>query len=155
MSDYNLRRRAAGKNSQIPDEHRVQELPDSYSDSDGQREEPVAKKKRSANDRAADEDDYSPWVDVLRVLSFLVFAWIGLSYLISGGESYTWGWKQTPKALTADYWKNQLVSIEYTLFLVAAKQSARSFCYSSLTDPPVIERPSPPHSHRIEGIRRP
>lgn len=69
----------------------------------------VEKKRRTARDRVEDEDDYSPWLDVLRVLSFLVIASCGLSYLVSGGESFTWGLRHPPKYLDAAWWKAQWV----------------------------------------------
>lgn len=59
--------------------------------------------------RAKAEDGYAPWVDILRVLTFLLFASCGLSYLISGGESLTWGMKNKPNYLKLDYWKSKLV----------------------------------------------
>lgn len=67
--------------------------------------------KRSAKGRVDDEDadGYSPWLDVLRVLSFLLLASAGLSYVISGGESYTWGLRHPPKYLQTKWWKAQFV----------------------------------------------
>ncbi len=59
--------------------------------------------------RADDEDAYSPWLDVLRVLTFLFIASCGLSYLISSGETWFWGMKNPPGYLRADWWKSQLV----------------------------------------------
>lgn len=56
------------------------------------------------------EDAYSPWVDVLRVVTFLVLASCGLSYLISGGETWFWGMKNPPNYLQVGWWKSQLVS---------------------------------------------
>ena len=56
-----------------------------------------------------DEDDYSPWMDVLRVISFLIVASCGLSYLVSNGESFTWGLRHPPKYLDAAWWKAQWV----------------------------------------------
>ncbi|KAI1343920.1 cytochrome b5 [Xylariaceae sp. FL0016] len=65
--------------------------------------------KPSPAQRLEDEDeDYSPWLDILRVLSFLLAASCGLSYLISGGESFTWGVRQYPKYMQVDWWKTQL-----------------------------------------------
>lgn len=58
--------------------------------------------------RVMDEDGYTPWLDILRVLTFLVFASCGLSYVISGGESFTWGIKNPPKYMKVDWWKAQL-----------------------------------------------
>ncbi|KAK3386595.1 hypothetical protein B0H63DRAFT_138244 [Podospora didyma] len=55
-----------------------------------------------------DEDDaYTPWVDVLRVLSFLFVASCGLSYLISGGETFFWGMSHPPNYMQLDWWKGQ------------------------------------------------
>ncbi|KAI1330569.1 putative heme binding protein [Xylariaceae sp. FL0255] len=63
---------------------------------------------RSPKQKLNEEDDYTPWVDILRVLSFLIFASCGLSYLVSNGESFTWGVKHPPKYLQVDWWKAQL-----------------------------------------------
>ncbi|RYP80807.1 hypothetical protein DL769_002277 [Monosporascus sp. CRB-8-3] len=63
---------------------------------------------RAPRERVEDEDGYSPWLDVLRVLTFLVVASCGLSYLVSGGESFTWGLRHPPKYLSAQWWRTQL-----------------------------------------------
>lgn len=65
------------------------------------------KSKRDAQD-GNEADDYTPWVDMLRVLSFLFIASCGLSYVISGGESFFWGMKNKPNYLRVDWWKSQL-----------------------------------------------
>ncbi|KAI5928254.1 putative heme binding protein [Camillea tinctor] len=68
-----------------------------------------SKVKPTPKQRVRDEDDdYSPWVDILRVLTFLALASCGLSYLISGGESFTWGIRHPPKYLQLEWWKSQL-----------------------------------------------
>ncbi|KAI8270362.1 hypothetical protein K4K58_010859 [Colletotrichum sp. SAR11_239] len=69
---------------------------------------PSKKKKKSkkANDDGAEE--YSPWLDILRVISFLALASCALSYLISNGESFFWGFKNKPWYLKVDYWKSKL-----------------------------------------------
>lgn len=59
--------------------------------------------------KLAEEDAYSPVVDIFRVLTFLVLASCGLSYLISGGETWTWGMKNPPKYLQKAWWESQLV----------------------------------------------
>ncbi len=64
-----------------------------------------------------DEDAYSPWVDVLRVLTFLFLASCGLSYLISNGESWFWGMSNPPKYLQAEWWKGQFVRRHYVVSL--------------------------------------
>jgi predicted heme/steroid binding protein len=71
-------------------------------------DEIVEKRKPTAAARVEDEDDYTPWVDILRVLSFLLVASCGLSYLISGGDSFFWGLRHPPKYLQTDWWKSQL-----------------------------------------------
>ncbi|KAK1754407.1 membrane-associated progesterone-binding protein 4 [Echria macrotheca] len=72
-------------------------------DSEGEIVEPVIAKKL-----LDDEDAYSPWIDVLRVITFLFVASCGLSYLISGGESFFWGMKHTPNYLKSTWWKAKL-----------------------------------------------
>jgi hypothetical protein len=67
--------------------------------------EPKPKSRR----RLEDDDEYSPWVDILRVLSFLLVASCGLSYVISGGESLFWGMKDKPQYLRVGWWKSQFV----------------------------------------------
>lgn len=65
--------------------------------------------KRDDGQERDEADDYTPWVDMLRVLSFLFIASCGLSYVISGGESFFWGMKNNkPNYLRADWWKSQL-----------------------------------------------
>lgn len=69
------------------------------------------KRKRSTRERVDDEDDYSPWLDVLRVLSLLAVVSCGLSWLVSGGESFTWGLRHPPKYLNKEWWKAQFVCL--------------------------------------------
>jgi hypothetical protein len=70
----------------------------------------LLKKNRTPEQKLEDEDDdYTPWVDILRVISFLVFASCALSYLVSSGETFTWGMKHPPKYLQTDWWKAQFV----------------------------------------------
>lgn len=98
---------------------------------DGEEEEEEEKAKtptkRSAKERIDDEDadGYSPWLDVLRVLSFLLLASAGLSYVISGGESYTWGLRHPPKYLQTKWWKAQFVR-SFVLLPVAVVLSSVS-----------------------------
>lgn len=71
-----------------------------------------SKKKTGSRrgDSADDEVEYeNRWVDLARVLTFLLFASCGLSYLVSGGESFFWTMKVPPKYLRAEWWKSQLV----------------------------------------------
>ncbi|KAI4859799.1 cytochrome b5 [Hypoxylon rubiginosum] len=77
---------------------------------DDESDTPVPKPTRKpSTKKLVDNDDegYSPWVDILRVLSFLVFASCGLSYLVSGGESFTWSLRAPPKYMQMDWWKAQ------------------------------------------------
>lgn len=70
----------------------------------------LQRKNRSPKEKLEEEDDdYSPWVDILRVITFLIFASCALSYLISGGETFTWGMKHPPKYLQKEWWKAKLV----------------------------------------------
>ncbi|KXJ97183.1 hypothetical protein Micbo1qcDRAFT_6046 [Microdochium bolleyi] len=66
--------------------------------------EPQKKKKKTAAQAEDDEDSYTVWVDVLRVISFLFVASCGLSYLVSGGETFFWGMKDPPKYIQKQYW---------------------------------------------------
>ncbi|KAF4584371.1 Cytochrome b5 [Ophiocordyceps camponoti-floridani] len=50
----------------------------------------------------ARDESSLPWVDGLRVLSFLLVAWYGLSYVVSGGESWTWGVQ--PDFMKTEWW---------------------------------------------------
>lgn len=76
-------------------------------------EEPVqeTKVKKKTKSKVRDADAESPWVDVLRVISFLFVASCALSYWISNGESFFWGMKNKPNYLQVDWWKAQMVFI--------------------------------------------
>ncbi|KAL2110529.1 hypothetical protein VUR80DRAFT_1090 [Thermomyces stellatus] len=63
-------------------------------------------RRARAKARADEEDQYTPWVDVLRVLTFLFVASCALSYLISSGESLFWGMQHKPHYLRLNWWKN-------------------------------------------------
>lgn len=75
------------------------------------------KKKKTRRAPQDEEDAYSPWVDVLRVLTFLFLASCGLSYVITGGESWWWGKKHMPQALTVEYWKQVIKGPDPPIFL--------------------------------------
>lgn len=66
-------------------------------------------RKTTPRRKADDEDKYSPWVDILRVLTFLFVASCGLSYVISNGESTFWGMQNRPSYLRLDWWKSHFV----------------------------------------------
>jgi hypothetical protein len=67
-------------------------------------------KPNSPGKKIEDEDAYSPVLDIFRVLTFLFIASCGLSYVVSGGESWFWGMKDPPKYLQMQWWKGQVVS---------------------------------------------
>ena len=69
----------------------------------------VPTRKSKKRSRVEEEDDYSPYVDFFRVLTFLLLASCGLSYLVSGGESYFWGMKSRPNYLKLSWWRMQYV----------------------------------------------
>ncbi|PHH64640.1 hypothetical protein CDD80_1110 [Ophiocordyceps camponoti-rufipedis] len=62
----------------------------------------VGKITVNGEDIDAREESSLPWVDGLRVLSFLLIAWYGLSYVVSGGESWTWGVQ--PDFMKTQWW---------------------------------------------------
>jgi predicted heme/steroid binding protein len=68
---------------------------------------------RQTTVRVDDEDAYSPWLDVLRVLTFLFVASCGLSYLISSGETFFWGMKNPPNYLRKDWWETKIVDLSF------------------------------------------
>ncbi|KAI2631870.1 cytochrome b5 [Hypoxylon sp. NC1633] len=87
----------------------VEELEPSESDTPAPNSKPKSTAKKPTPEKLIDEDEqYSPWLDILRVLSFLVLASCGLSYLVSGGESFTWSLRAPPKYMQLDWWKTQL-----------------------------------------------
>jgi predicted heme/steroid binding protein len=69
-------------------------------------DKPQSKTRSSADVDA--EEAYSPWVDVLRVLTFLILASCGLSYAVTSGKSLVWGGFQPPDYLKPSWWKLQL-----------------------------------------------
>ena len=83
------------------------ELVESESESD-EKGVPV-KKPVLVKNRMEAEDDYTPYLDIVRVITFLFLASCGLSYLISNGETFFWGMKNPPNYLKVDWWKTQLV----------------------------------------------
>ncbi|POR37858.1 Membrane steroid-binding protein 2 [Tolypocladium paradoxum] len=68
---------------------------------------------KSKSKSKADSDDFSPWLDVVRVLSFIFVASCGLSYVISGGETFFWGMTNKPNYLRADWWKAKMSGPAY------------------------------------------
>lgn len=86
--------------------------PTSEEDSGAQPDAEVKTDKKKSKKRGTRDDatEYgNPWVDVLRVLSFLLLVSCGLSYLVSGGESFFWTMKVPPKYLRMETWRSMLV----------------------------------------------
>ncbi|EAQ84139.1 hypothetical protein CHGG_10543 [Chaetomium globosum CBS 148.51] len=77
-------------------------------DEEPKRDAPKKSKKKSTKDRLDDDESTSHVLDIFRVLTFLVLAYFGLSYLISNGETYTWGVTNGSKYLKTDWWMKQL-----------------------------------------------
>ncbi|KAI1373787.1 cytochrome b5 [Hypoxylon crocopeplum] len=102
-----VRQRKGKKDDQKPATTAVVEELDT-SESDTATSKPKSKSKPSLKERVDDDEAYSPWIDILRVLSFLIVASCGLSYLISGGESFTWSLRAPPKYMQLGWWKSQL-----------------------------------------------
>ncbi|RGP62514.1 membrane steroid-binding protein 2 [Fusarium sporotrichioides] len=73
---------------------------------------PTKKGKKTSSTKADQDatwDGYSPYLDILRVISFLFVASMGLSYVISGGESYWWGHKNKPEWMTQKFYKELIL----------------------------------------------
>ncbi|KAI1173197.1 putative heme binding protein [Nemania sp. FL0916] len=108
-------RKGATADEQLPpqveevDTSEAEEIEREREEAEAETDALLKRKSRSPREKLDEEDEeYSPWVDVLRVISFLIFASCALSYLISGGETFTWGMKHPPKYLQADWWKAKL-----------------------------------------------
>ncbi|KXX79942.1 Membrane-associated progesterone-binding protein 4 [Madurella mycetomatis] len=81
-------------------------------------------KKVAPKDRADDDDDYSRGtllLDIFRVVTFLFLVSCGLSYLISGGETFFWGMSDPPKYMKLDWWKRQFRA---PIYLTASELAA-------------------------------
>jgi predicted heme/steroid binding protein len=103
METRSLRRRKA-KADDLPDK-------DPFVDDTSSTSSPEKKpKNKTPEKRLEDEDQYSPWVDIARVITFLFLASCILSYVLSGGESMFWGQKEKPKLMRISWWKNYFVS---------------------------------------------
>ena len=76
--------------------------------------EPKTKKRSKSKKTLEDDDDddeYTPWVDILRVISFIIVASCGLSYLVTSGKSYVWGGVRPPLYLQPGWWREQIVRL--------------------------------------------
>lgn len=74
-------------------------------------EKPGPKKLTKPRPKDDAQDGYSPWLDILRVLSFVFMISCLLSYFISSGESYFWGMKNKPDYLRTDWWMAKMVRV--------------------------------------------
>jgi hypothetical protein len=71
----------------------------------------ASKKTTTARDEFDDVPNTAGSIalDILRVLTFLVLASMGLSYLVTNGESFFWGNGNQAKYLRPAFWAQKLV----------------------------------------------
>lgn len=72
--------------------------------------DPSTTKIRTKKEIEDEEDVYYPWWDLLRLTVGLAIAYCGLSYLASGGETYSIGYEVPMKYLHLDSIPNPFVS---------------------------------------------
>jgi hypothetical protein len=65
---------------------------------------------KTASKTVKEQDEASSKLDLFRILTFLFLVSCGLSYVITGGDSWFWGSKNKPNYLRVDWWKARLVS---------------------------------------------
>ncbi|KIH90805.1 heme steroid-binding protein domain protein [Sporothrix brasiliensis 5110] len=101
--------------------------------------QPKRKTKGKKRPRVEEEDEYSPYLDIFRVLTFLLLASCGLSYLVSGGESFLWGMQHRPNYLKLSWWKMQYVGGDHGPY----SSGPRYFTLEELAeyDGSVVEKP--------------
>lgn len=104
MADSELRQRKAPA-----PEDKSQEKPQEESQDESQEAPREKSREEKLRERLEKEDETTPWVDGLRVLTFLFVASCALSYLISSGESFFWGVQNKPDYLRMDWWKSHFV----------------------------------------------
>lgn len=110
--------------------------------------EPELRKVRKPGKKLDDEDAYSPYLDIFRVLTFLFLASCGLSYLVSGGETWSWGMKDPPKYLQTTWWKSQLVRQP----LITPTRSQLRHPGTNKPSAPTLARPPLSHPHRTRRV---
>lgn len=107
--DPNVRQRRAPEKETEETQDNTPKLPEEEEE-DQPKKGSRTKKKSSRRGGAGDEVEYeNRWVDFARVLTFLLFASCGLSYLVSSGESFFWSMKVPPKYMRMEWWKSQWV----------------------------------------------
>lgn len=110
--------------------------------------EEEAPRKARAKASADKEDRYTPWVDILRVLTFLFVASCALSYLVSSGESLFWGMQHKPKYMRLEWWKSHFVRSAPVLFrILALGGKPRAYWLTHTT-------PGTPHRTHSRGARQ-
>lgn len=95
-------------------------------DSELRQRKTAADKPAKARPEPDDDDQtsYTPWVDILRVITFIIFASCGLSYVITNGKSFVWGGVSRPDVLRMNWWEEQLVSVQVTSWTASDNASA-------------------------------
>ena len=163
-SDSNVRRRkpeattphaAAAANG----EPRVVEI-DTDEEEEIKQQQQQEQKKRAKNpkSRISDEDTSNPWLlDFLRVVTFLFLASSGLSYLISGGETFFWGMTNPPNYMKVDWWKSQLVLVSPPSCDLSLQQAATQTNQPTPPFPRSADRSTspPPSSPPLTAPTRP
>ncbi|KAL1837517.1 hypothetical protein VTJ49DRAFT_3684 [Mycothermus thermophilus] len=72
------------------------------------KESSARRRKPTPQDETTDSSQDEIGLDILRVLTFLLLASCGLSYLVSSGESFFWGMSNPSKVLQPAWWLKQL-----------------------------------------------
>lgn len=127
-----------------------EELEPTESESEQEKEQKPPKrtsKKATVKDRLDADDDYprtALLLDIFRVLTFLFLVSCGLSYLISGGESFFWGMSDPPRYMTLNWWKKQFVRLCSSLYpLLFPKQAPAPQTNRMPTNPATIHSAHP------------
>lgn len=74
-------------------------------------ETPKTTTSKTTTKRTDDQDDdrLTFYLDILRVITFVIVASCGLSYIITGGKSWAWGGVRLPEYMTTEYWDEWMV----------------------------------------------
>lgn len=87
-------------------------------------DKPSKTKKQDPSDD--DGTSYTPWVDILRVITFVIVASCGLSYMITSGKSFVWGGVARPDVLRLNWWQEKLVRPPPSFSRCPAADTSRS-----------------------------
>ena len=96
-------------------------------------DKPSKTKKQDPSDD--DGTSYTPWVDILRVITFVIVASCGLSYMITSGKSFVWGGVARPDVLRLNWWQEKLVRSPSSPQSHDAQQLTRPAARPRLHDP--------------------